>query len=664
MEKRIEFSGVDNGVSSMISKLRQDTRDLGVDLIRDAQQYSTSTQSQVGYIQEQIRAIEQRNKVELESNKIIAQRQFESQLGNAKTKDERDKVKQSYSGQLSNFEESARLDRMQVTLLRELIDTIKNDAKEGIVQDRAGVERRVRDFQAGRLPSVSEEEALRLGYQQDILGMGRGGSMTSSVFQGMIGANLMKEIGNIFQKFPSAKDELDFITPFSQMSGMATGGGVGSLMDLANVKILGSGAGEADFGVVGMEIGRQMGSMLGEGLTRVFRTREELFKTELGIKGLAGGYDGYDPSNKEASNLVRFGLDRTQGAELTRSVVTASGTIRGADEQTIQAAALEKAFSFDKGLVQSQFRQSRVSTDDTNVLQIISQSFEQLVQRGIMTEDDRVLFGEFISNSNQLVDTFSQVSEKVDADRAREIMMMFNQIGGEFSVGDPRAMGNVQSIQQTLSNPGSDYIKALSFQAIRELPGMEGSSLWDMMKAQKKGLETPGYLNAMVGKVSDYGQGEGMREVMLSQLFQQLDPDTIERLLKSYDQNGSITTEQAKKAAEGSFKFSDKDILKQGEENVSGLQKTAANINNAFVDGMYKSITTVSETFVNAMGMSIDEISSDFKSKIMEAVKDALSSTTKETPIKEQIKRAEDLKQFYDGPKHSVLGTRGGGSFF
>jgi hypothetical protein len=157
-DKKINVGVDDSGVN----KLRQSTNELAKDMIRSSRQYSTSAKEVLKDLEDQIRAIEKRNKLEAESARMNLQMKRDA---GSITPDQ-------YSTQIRGAAGMYREDKMQTQLLRELIDTIKSTAKEEIRENRSTVEQTIRrDRRTTQLnPEGSPEENLRRTIQRDILG--------------------------------------------------------------------------------------------------------------------------------------------------------------------------------------------------------------------------------------------------------------------------------------------------------------------------------------------------------------------------------------------------------------------------------------------------------------------------------------------------------------
>src|SRR6056297_1668888 len=116
-----------------IRDLRSTANELARDMIMSSRKYSTSSKQVVQDIEEQIRLIEKRNKLDQEIERSKVESKFVAG----------DISKQERKQQLGQADISGKTDEIQVKLLREVIDTIKSTAREEIREDRSNVERQI-----------------------------------------------------------------------------------------------------------------------------------------------------------------------------------------------------------------------------------------------------------------------------------------------------------------------------------------------------------------------------------------------------------------------------------------------------------------------------------------------------------------------------------------
>jgi hypothetical protein len=188
-EKRLRV-GIDAGeVESFQSRMKKSAEEVMRGMIRDARAYTTSSKEVIGSIEEQIRAIEKRNKLEEDFRKQRVEEGFKGGEIGVSEKRER----------LSAISTEIREDRLQTQLLREIIETIKSESRKEIREDRAGIEKQIYASQTvGQLdPEGDEYQLLKETLQQQELARIRQEEGSQGIFGGgvqrfgMIPANLI-----------------------------------------------------------------------------------------------------------------------------------------------------------------------------------------------------------------------------------------------------------------------------------------------------------------------------------------------------------------------------------------------------------------------------------------------------------------------------------------
>ena len=155
--------GVDGSeAQNFQSQMRQSSEQLARDMIRSARSYSTSSKEVLKDIEEQIRAIEKRNKLDQEFRRT----QLESARSSGRIS------QNQYTESRSQFVRESKEDILQTKLLREIVDAIKHTSKEEIREDRKNVEQTlIRSKGVNKLGVEGDEfEALKRTFQQGILG--------------------------------------------------------------------------------------------------------------------------------------------------------------------------------------------------------------------------------------------------------------------------------------------------------------------------------------------------------------------------------------------------------------------------------------------------------------------------------------------------------------
>ena len=152
MDKKIRI-GVDSSeAKGFQGQLRKDAENLAREMIRSARAYSTSSKEVLKDIEDQIKAIEKRNRLDADFRK--------TRLESVK-----DKISpEQFSTQKSNLNRDFREYQIQTNLLRDLIDTIKSTSKEEIREDRKGVYKRISKSKSVDKLGISGDEYAAFNY--------------------------------------------------------------------------------------------------------------------------------------------------------------------------------------------------------------------------------------------------------------------------------------------------------------------------------------------------------------------------------------------------------------------------------------------------------------------------------------------------------------------
>ena len=140
---------VNIGIKGDSSEFRREAEQLARDMIRSSRQYSTSSKEVLKDIEDQIRAIEKRNKLDAEFKRIRLESLRER--GDVSGK----QYTQASRGLINEYRE----DQTQTRLLREIVEAIIKTSKDEIREDRATVEKTIRESKTiGQLGVTGDEK--------------------------------------------------------------------------------------------------------------------------------------------------------------------------------------------------------------------------------------------------------------------------------------------------------------------------------------------------------------------------------------------------------------------------------------------------------------------------------------------------------------------------
>ena len=168
---KVGFSASDNGISSFIKKLRDDSKQLYKDMAKDAKDQTSSQKEQLRLVEQQIRALERQNRLEKEQNLLLLERK--RSLGGLSDS--------NYTKGIAGIRSDDAANRMQISLLKEMFDNAKGN--QGTPQ------------------------------QQN--------STAQQVFTGVLGAEIVKTILSTISRMSSASNEFDMVGQIPFMAPVA-----------------------------------------------------------------------------------------------------------------------------------------------------------------------------------------------------------------------------------------------------------------------------------------------------------------------------------------------------------------------------------------------------------------------------------------------------------
>ncbi|MCK4826861.1 hypothetical protein KA005_64595, partial [bacterium] len=299
-EKRVEFTGVDNGLGAMMTRFRRDSQELGRGLLDDARQYAESGKDQVEYLEEQISLMERRSRLEREERGYDAKSQYRDDLESARSGGEKGAAKDRFKDVNAEINDDFQEEKLQTSLMREMIETIKATAKEEIAEDRLSVERQIDEFNKALAAgaTIDSETVLKTRIQEELLRKEEKPADTTrnimGVMSGMLGAGIFQRLSGMTQSIPSAGTEYDLISPAASITGGIAGGAAGLAASAFTAL-------QAELEVVGTELGMQIGEFQGAAIQRHIQVKHEREEAEFSIRRMTS--KGAVP----ISNLSEFG---------------------------------------------------------------------------------------------------------------------------------------------------------------------------------------------------------------------------------------------------------------------------------------------------------------------------------------------------------------------
>lgn len=684
----INFKVTGSDLTGYMDKIKQKQNEMASEALDAAKRQTDSAKEQVKAIEEYIRQLERKNKLEVQlaqqqaaatRDANIQRKKDELTSQNTQLKEDlkagridkgefRKRVNENlekvqditpmeneqYKARIQEIKEQERQNTSVNKLLREQIDAVKTSAKEEVKAIQSGDAELVETLDE----SASPEALLRSGLVKEQLSnekkKGEGsekdkGGKEEGIFGAMLRANVVNDLARMVGGIPQAKNELDFVKPFLSSIGALTGGLIGNIMDaVTGIKVLGTGAGQTNFGGLGMELGKMAGEFFGNTLERSYQGREALTNKNFALQALTGkdfGVDAFGKNGKLGAtgksdvtgSFAQYGLDYIQTADLQYQVAQRRGNAKNL------SGTAENVIAADKGLGVAQetsfglmelLRSSKESNRDflkltTGVL--------KAGQGSLFKDSDRTFLNEFLSkNFSQMQRELLKYQTSVASGTTMDILNRFNAMGGELSAKDPRSTGLVSQINTALVNPGSDNLKALSFMALRKDNPQMGIA--DLIMERQKGLSSPTYLKSMMRVIDQMGGDDQMKIMNIAGAFGLEDKMFVAKRL--FQNRNAIINGKAIDQKELEGGVSEEGVRKLGESQVGKYTKSTAEIQNAFIDDVAKAVKTVgvkmTDLFGDMIGQLKDYITGQIKGSDTK-VRENITTTA------EQQKRYRDL---------------------
>lgn len=525
-----------------------------------------------------------------------------------------------YKDELKRVKEEQRNSQTLIRTMRENVDTIKQTSQQQLGQMRKGDESLVDAVEEGGDPSA--RLANQLASQKHIDELSKEEKkkeereQSTSQFGPFLKALAFERVGGMIAGMPTAKNELDYAKPMMAAMGMALGGGLGNVLDIAiGSKIAGFGVGQSSFGALGAQFGEKIGEFAGSAIERAYRSRDELTTSnyriqaltgmDFGVNGVRADKSGGTGLSSITKDLAEYGSDFKETAALQLRLAQAQGTGRNLGGGVENALAAEAGLGVATESFMSLTELLRSSTkDNRDVLRLIGGVAS--AGKGNIFRDDRTFLNEFLTkNFTQLQKTLLQTQNAVASGTTFDILKRFDAVGGPFSARDSRSGGLINTIQGALTNPGSDNLKALSTIMLRRAnPNMD---FFELEKEKQKGLGSGTYLKSMIQAVQGMGGTESMQKLNFANmtgLGGNLAAADLLWAKRGEIMSGKISGQELL-PGEG---FGESSVRKSGKELTSVYSKSTAQIENAYIEDATKGITLMGSKMTELFSKMIDGV--------------------------------------------------------
>ncbi len=635
-EKKIVFSGVDNGIASQFEKFKRADSQLSDQILSNARKQNSSLKEQISYINELISAQSKLSKVSKFEERYERENRggFEEYL---KTKNPEKQASARAEYELSkketvaenlkqdDFKEAAKTakrtataeekaqkdkDKEEKNQLRKKLKTIDEEYAtkkslwdQELREDEKGVRGKIkRQQKRGEFvfdENLSPEQKEKLMYQNSKLKPDNEKNIVKTLLAAGVIAELYQTAKGVVMSSTSARDE-DFLSG-RLTGGLVKAGGIGAAALAGGaVGSLNTGAGQAV--TAG---GIATAAIVGElAQTAIDRYNSESKRRDISANSLYG-----TTSKGLFGGVSKFGISQAELGEIAKATATAYGTSNNLANNVKNSLAVEKAFGLDRGLVQQTGALSRITGSDS--INTIASIVSSLESKGVLKNKDYAQLSELISIQNSLVSQQSKVLESPSVGANIGIMGAFKQIGGSFA--GPQMGERIGQINNALSNPSNDFQKAQNFGILNKLNS--GGSYFELLKMQSKGITQEGFLGETLKQLErQYGSGEAFKVATMNRTG--LSPEQTEKLVGSFQADRSMFDKMSQEQYNQIVDKKKDEITARGERLVTGNEKSQAIISDAFANSP---VEGVKETIKLGLNKWLVDLKSAIESGINES---------------------------------------------
>jgi len=576
-EKTISFRGIDQ-VSGVTERIKESMKGSFKEIIANYTNTTRASKDFVGGIEDEIKAMDRRNKLVANMKIYEARREFErvgDMGGGAK---EMTAAKTAMDTGIRQAADDLRDSKLQLSLLEEIISTIERTGDEELKANKENVKEQVKLYEAGKIPEdqLDDERRLKLEYQSSVL-----------------------------EKEKQEKQPMGF---WKTAGAMATGSVVADALKTAISSITGmTGAQTGEHAMAQMlRTIPWIGEAAAGAQQRHLESSEKAYIAYNKFKALAGRGTGMFAAEG-------LGFDITETMPIASELMKVSGTSGNAKQRTLDVLGLSKAYGVDTSLMMNMEKARRyggISPMDNVNRMIGGGQF-----KGLGEDGDFARLGELLEQQNRLIEDQTSVFEEVDYDLTSSVMGAFERVGGSFG-NDPRAAERIAQVNRSLANPSNDYQQAMNYNILSQMA--PGASYYKLREMQEKGVYQKGFLSKTFetyqqqygGKGDDnelmmeavrnrfglsYSQGRTLTEAYQKnpQIFDGItDKEGLEKLYEDGDKN----------------KESRKGVMARAGEMTSGIEVKTASVTDAFVQSATKGMGMIMSQFGDAMKKTLFDV--------------------------------------------------------
>lgn len=462
------------------------------------------------------------------------------------------------------------------------------------------------------------------GHERAIKGAALKGSEPSSssrgsIFGDIVKADFFRDMAQVIRSVPNAKTGVDLISPFAR----AAGGGLGFLGGAVGSALTGNPALAGVFG----RLGAEAGGFIGDSIVRGRMARDEYGRAVYGFRSLTGQVGGLPDSISEYSvtkskentknplesisierranlnflkeRFSRIGMTDAEAVSMMTRASGIMGTGVNAQDNAMLVSGLQRGYGIDEGVTLGALGTQRAGGG--NGMTNVQRALGIAIGEGL----DKTKFADAVKSQTAIFEMFSKNSTTQNVEDVNRVIFGLNRLGGEFEIGDPRSIGNIAALQSGLADPNNSFGQAQNYALLRRLH--HDADPWHLRKMQEGGLQTPEFLQAVLGDISQGSSSDVFKKFQLKGRFPNLSMAAIDTLWSGF-KDGKLPNDQ-----EGLDKFLGlSKVESEASKYTTTLQKEQAEIQNAFKDNFILGIGAIASSFEIEMKKAVGEISRAF----------------------------------------------------
>jgi len=543
-ETIISFRGVDAGVSDIMQKLRQDSLEYGREMVSEAQSRAQSSKEVIDYLNKEISALERKNQLNKEIREADLKAQRREELGGVRGDlDAQKEIKSGYEDKFQQLNEESNLEALQVKLLRELIDVIKEDPT------------RYSPTAAGTAIDENGNPILIPAGGGGAGGGGRNGRGRA----GGAGAD-----GKQDQETKPREGE-SMISMFGKTLGFAAVVAIlgSTIKALDSITSSSRNSSEAEAKLWGMI------PIFGGGMeARQLRHLQEWEAQGVGagaLRGVTGrsAIGGGSPFGLAESEMTPIGAQIARSRGFTGNIAAETQLMVGAG----------KAYGIDQSAMMGIMATGGIGVGG------FAKALAEFT-RGLEKEGgDRARAGLGVSQMGTIAQVLSQSINQITPELLAQIVSTFQGVGGPW--GDVRGAGLISGLHGGLQGGANEFQKAMEYRVLSKLnPGASWNTIADLREG---GISTPGYLEGMFNQFRETGGDQQGLEQAKTFFEGKISRNQMNTLWAAFKKNPNLFKGiGAKGMSEGDRMDQLNKIMGMGAENVPSTMKEAAEVKNAF----------------------------------------------------------------------------------